>query len=215
MLMIQFLMMPMYHCGKNDYSCRSFVFELFKNRNIRNLMRGFFWINLWESIFLKKNYRSRFFLFWNPAQTWDLVDVLLTIHDTLLTARGQRFFFVPVLCVFFVFAIVSHAVDTKWFLCSAPNVNVVRNSNKRGCGSLVKALASAWVGVPTAPVALQCGPRSPTGEIVGASFLCECLCTCTTDNRPWSWEFQHHEKSVCLDMCITDNRPWSCKCHSW
>ena len=35
-------------------------------------------------------------------------------------------------------------------------------SNKRGCGSLVKAQASARVDVRTAAVFLQCEPRSPT-----------------------------------------------------
>ena len=53
----------------------------------------------------------------------------LTIHDTLLTARGRRVFFVSVLCVF---SLASNAVDTKCFLRSAPNVNVVRNSDTRG-----------------------------------------------------------------------------------
>ena len=38
------------------------------------------------------------------------MDVLLTIHDTLLAARGQRFFFL-FLCLFF-FVMVSNAVET-------------------------------------------------------------------------------------------------------
>ena len=70
-----------------------------------------------------------------PPRTWDLVFlttqqspptsvVFLSIHQTLLIARGQR--------VFFFFAMVSNAVDTMWFLHSAPNINVVSNSNKRG-----------------------------------------------------------------------------------
>ena len=54
--------------------------------------------------------------------------LLLTLHDTF--ARGHRVFFVSVLCVFL--AVVSNAVDTMWFLRSAPKVNVVRYSNKRG-----------------------------------------------------------------------------------
>ena len=45
---------------------------------------------------------------------------------------------------------------------SVLNFHFDRNSNKRGCGSLVKAQASARVDVPTAPFFLQCGPRSPT-----------------------------------------------------
>ena len=39
------------------------------------------------------------------------MDVLLTIHDTLLTAHGQRFF-VFLSYAFFVFAMVSNVVDT-------------------------------------------------------------------------------------------------------
>ena len=58
------------------------------------------------------------------------MDVLLTIHDTLLTTRGQRFF-VSVFCVM-LFAIVSNAVGHTDFLRSAPKVKVVRISNKRG-----------------------------------------------------------------------------------
>ena len=52
--------------------------------------------------------------------------------------------------------------EATTFLRSALNVRVVRISNKRGCGSPVKAQASARVDVPTACFFLQCGPRSPT-----------------------------------------------------
>ena len=50
--------------------------------------------------------------------------MFLTIHDSLLTARGRQ--------GFFFFSMVSNAVDTMCFLYSAPNVNVARNSNNRG-----------------------------------------------------------------------------------
>ena len=74
-------------------------------------------------------------VFWEgkPPWTWDLffstqhslltVVVFLAIHDTLLIARGHR--------TFLLFAMVSNAVDTMWFLRRAPNANVARNSDKR------------------------------------------------------------------------------------
>ena len=60
--------------------------------------------------------------------------VFLTLHGTLLTTRGRRGFTVLVFFVcFFLFAMVSNAVDTHViFLRSAPTVKVVRISNTRG-----------------------------------------------------------------------------------
>ena len=63
---------------------------------------------------------------------------------------------------FFVFVVSSNVGDTMRFLRSAPECQSDVNSNKRGCGTLVKAQAPARVDVPTALFFLQCGPRSPT-----------------------------------------------------
>ena len=57
------------------------------------------------------------------------MDVLLTIHDTLLTTRGGRGFIVLFFSCFF-FAVVSNVGDTMWFQPSALNVEVVRISKQ-------------------------------------------------------------------------------------
>ena len=54
------------------------------------------------------------------------------------------------------------------------------NSNKRGCGSPVKAQASARVDVPTERVFPVWTKESNTC----ASFCCDCLYMCSTGNRP-------------------------------
>ena len=113
------------------------------------------------------------------------MDVLLTIHDTLLTARGQRFF---LFLFFFVFAMVSNAVDTMCFFRSAPNVKVVRISNKRGQMAVMSCSSPVASPTPCVVPSDQCdgNPCCPgfDGSVVCVVRCCVCvfvhvLCLCS------------------------------------
>ena len=110
--------------------------------------------------------------------------VFLTLHDTLLTTRGRRDFIV---LGFFVFLWWSRTLLKQGDFCAVPWM-------------------SEWCDFKQARLLIACESKGDsTGgrahsrfkdSNTSASFLCECLDTRTTGNRPWSWHFQHHQKSV-------------------
>ena len=76
-----------------------------------------------DSVFFEPVIDMRSFFSHNAIYSLPTLVVFLTIHETLLTARGQRTFFLP-----WSRMLLTHCDSFR----GAPSVNVVRISNKRG-----------------------------------------------------------------------------------